>query len=120
MTEVNLNVSIIEQTCVAAFRDACFLLGREFTAVISEPGVFEGFPQDIVDTGQLRASQELVFRSPTEANFSWNVAYGNFIHDGYTMRNGTVVEGRPWTTKALERFEFDRVYGELLSDRLIG
>lgn len=117
--DVNLNVSIVEQSCVAAFQDACFLLGREFTQVISDPNAFDNFPdQDIVDTGLLRSSQRLEFRSPTIASFSWPVEYGSAVRDGYTLRNGTVVEGRDWIGLGLERLDFEATYGKLLSDRL--
>lgn len=117
--DINLNVTIVEQTCVQAFQDTCLLLGREFTKVISEPGAFDAFPDsDIVDTGQLRAAQQLEFRSPGLASYSWNLDYAAAVHFGYTLRNGEEEPGRPWTELGLERFDFEGTYGKLLADRL--
>lgn len=46
-----------------AFREACLLLGRAFTQAISSPTWqwTDGENRDIVDTGQLRQSQNLDF-----------------------------------------------------------
>jgi hypothetical protein len=45
-----------------AFTETAYLLGREFTQAISEPSwQWTDGSRDIVDTGQLRASQQLDF-----------------------------------------------------------
>lgn len=119
MTTVKLNLTSVEQAAVSAFQGTCQLLGREFTRTISEVGAFSTHPDsDIVDTGQLRASQQLTFPSPGWAIFSWNTEYALYVHEGYTLRNGGQVQGRPWTQLGQERFEFIETYKKLLEAKL--
>lgn len=121
MTKVIVNFKAVEQAAIEAFQDTCFLLGREFTDIITETGAFPSHPdRDIVDTGALRASQRLDFKAPGNAEFSWPVAYALYQHEGYTLRNGTEYQGRPWTKLGLERFDFNGVYGKLLKAKIDG
>jgi hypothetical protein len=155
MTTVKLNFAVVETYAVQAFKETCLLLGREFTQVISEPGAFEGFAGDIVDTGQLRGSQLLEFITSSEARFSWNVDYAYILHEGADFRAGEswqveahqrritqafgraiapndvivnahsrtrrrdrTLEGRPWTKKAMERFDVGGTFNQLLAEKL--
>lgn len=119
MVKVNLDISIIQGKAIEAFQETCFLLGREFTQVISEVGAFDTFPdRDLVDTGALRASQQLDFISPTEAQFSWTVDYALYVHEGYTLRNGKQQPGRPWTKLALDRLDAQATFNTLLESKL--
>lgn len=119
MTKVNLNISKIEQAALQSFKEACFLLGREFTAVISEPGAFTEHPsRDLVDTGQLRSSQQLTFVDAGRAEFAWPVEYAIYQHEGYTLRNGQQWVGRPWTKVALDRFQFQQTFEKLMGAKL--
>jgi hypothetical protein len=112
---LTLKIDEINAASERAFTDAAFLLGREFTRVITEPRNWQGFdgPRDIVDTGQLRSSQQLVFTKPLEAVYSWPVEYAAPIHEGYTLRNGKRVEGRPWTAIAAQEFDLEGTYLKL-------
>jgi hypothetical protein len=83
-------------------------MGTKFTEVISEPGAFDGFEGDIVDTGRLRASQQLDFVSPNEARFSWNTEYALYVLLGFTYRNGREQPGRDWTKRRLEQLDVRR------------
>ncbi len=93
-------------------------MGTEFTKVISEPGAFAGFDGDIVDTGRLRASQKLEFLNASEAQFSWDVEYALYVHEGYKLRNGKQQAGRPWTTEGLKRFDAQKTFETLLKAKL--
>jgi hypothetical protein len=118
--KINLNIPAINGAAERAFSDTAFLLGREFTRVITEPRTWDGFdePRDIVDIGQLRSAQQLVFTKPMEAVYSWATEYASPVHDGYILRNGQRVEGRPWTTIALQEFDVQQTYLKLYQQRL--
>lgn len=119
MTKVHINIAKITAASKEAFRESCFLLSRTFTEVISDPGAFPEHPgRDIVDLGTLRASQNLQFRSNTEAVFSWPVDYAFYQHEGYTLRNGEEWVGRPWTEAGIERLNLQATYDKLLEAKL--
>lgn len=117
---LQLNINQLDRASELAFRDTAFLLGRKFTEVISEPRQWQGWSgaRDIVDTGQLRASQQLVFTKPLEAVYSWSTEYAVYVHEGYTLRNGREVSGRPWTQTAIQEFDvqgtFERRYRQAI------
>lgn len=117
---ITLKIDEINGASEQAFRDVAFLLGREFTRVISEPRTWQGFEgsRDIVDLGQLRSSQQLIFTKPLEAVFSWPVEHASPVHDGYVLRSGKQVEGRPWTKVALQEFNVEQTYLGLYQKRL--
>lgn len=116
MASVKVNSKKLRRKAEKAFKKTCFRLGRSFTQVISEPGAFPEFPgQDIVDTGRLRASQQLDFLSPGYARFSWNTAYAAFVLRGYQKRNGQRQPGRNWVAEGLRRADIDRVFKEEVS-----
>lgn len=112
--ELTLKIPEINAAAEQAFKDTAFLLGREFTRVITEPRTWDGFEgaRDIVDRGQLRSSQQVVFTGPTEAVFSWNTEYAAPVHEGYTLRNGKEVKGRPWTQIAIQEFDVQQVFAQ--------
>lgn len=113
--DAELNAAI-ERT----FKDVVLLAGVEFTRVITEPRTWEGFEgaRDIVDTGQLRSSQQLTFTSPLEAVYSWPIGYALYVHEGYTLRNGREVKGRPWTQIALQEFDVEQKFTALYAANL--
>ena len=119
MVKVNLDTKAIGKTATDVFRDVCYLQGLEFTKVITEPGAFDGFPdQDIVDQEQLRASQALTFPRPDVGIFNWSVEYGIFVRFGYETRSGKTVKGRDWVGLGLERFDFEGALAKLLALKL--
>lgn len=106
--KIQIDESKIVGAAERAFKETAFLLGREFTKAISS-NIWEWptgqSPRDIVDDGQLRGSQLLVFLSAFEAEFSWNTDYAFYVNQGYTLANGTEVPGRDWTKYATENFD---------------
>jgi hypothetical protein len=110
--QLSLKVDEINAAAERAFVETAFQLGREFTRVISEPRQWDGWKgsRDIVDLGQLRSSQQVVFTKPLEAVFSWNTEYAAAVHEGYTLRNGKTIAGRPWTTTAAQEFNVQAFY----------
>ncbi len=118
MPKVTIDTAKLTKAAQSAFKETVLLMGTKFTEVISEPGAFDGFPGDIVDTGRLRASQQTDFISPNEAQISFNVEYAIFVHEGYTLRNGGSQPGRPWTSEGLKRFDAQKAFGLLLAAKL--
>lgn len=112
--KLTIKTGEINAAAQRAFSETAFLLGREFTRVISEPRTWDGFEgkRDIVDTGVLRASQQLVFPSPFTAVYSWPVEYAAYVHEGYTLRNGRELKGRPWTEIAQVEFDVEATFAE--------
>ena len=118
MAKVNqINLGPIERAAKNALRDLAFLYGQRCTEVISEPGAFSS-PEDIVDTGNLRASQQVNKVSDTEWILSWGADYSLYVHNGYTLRNGTEVEGRPWTKEAEKRLNPAQTFETLMKANL--
>ncbi len=122
MTSYKLTLRIDEINAASgqAFRETAFLLGREFTRVITEPRSWEGFdgPRDIVDLGQLRSAQQLVFTGPMEATYSWNTEYAAAVALGYQPRNGKYVKGRNWVEIAQQEFDIQQTFSELYQANL--
>lgn len=118
MAKIQINTKLINEAAQRAIADTAFLYGRENTEVISEPGAFPSTPEDIVDTGALRSSQQVSKVSDNEYLLSWNVDYALYVHEGYTLRNGNRVEGRPWTEEARKRLDINATFSKLLGSYL--
>ena len=111
--------SVIQGAALRAFQTTMLELGLTFQEVIEEVGAFSGFPQsDIVDTGDLRDSQQIQFPQSGAVNFEWPVEYAAFVHEGYTLQNGNQQPGRPWTKLGLIRFNVQMRYAENLNREL--
>ena len=79
--------------------------------VIQESGAFSDFPgRDIVDTGQLLKSQKLKRLGNESAEYDFGTFYAIFVHEGYTLRDGSRQPGRPWFRLALKRYNFEEQY----------
>lgn len=102
-----------------AVADSLTILDRRFTEEIS--AVKWKWPhapkiRDIVNTGQLRASQTRIPREDG-VTYKWPVEYAEQVHDGMVLQQGNVVlPGRPWTKAPLE--EFTTMLEDLLEKRL--
>lgn len=118
--ELVFNDREVDQAIKSAFKDTAFLLSREFTKVITEPRTWLGFEgqRDIVDTGRLRSSQEIVFTGNLTCAYFWPVNYADYIHEGYTLRNGRKMEGRPWTDIARQQFDVAATFAALYQKNL--
>lgn len=103
---VQFNGVALRGAALRAFERTMKDLGQTFQEVISEVGAFPDFPQsDIIDTGNLKESQTVVFPSSGSVVFEWPVEYAPYVHDGYTLQNGTQQPARPWTSLGLEKFD---------------
>lgn len=109
---LTVNDVAINGAVETTFKEMVFLVGLEFTRVITEPRTWQGFEgvRDIVDTGQLRSAQQVVFVSPLEAVYSWPIEHAVYVHEGYTLANGREVKGRPWTEIALQEYDAQREF----------
>jgi hypothetical protein len=78
-------------------------------------------PRDIVDTGDLRKSQEMVINprpGVMETKFRWTVPYAPAAHDGAVFKANNDAEGnprtmpaRPWTREVLkDREKLQKVF----------
>jgi hypothetical protein len=115
--ELRLNLDRISETAKEAFAETALLFERELTQVMSEPGAFPSHPDsDIVDTGQLRASQTVNKVSDFQSDFSYPTEYALYVHEGYTMKNGRVIIGRPWTEKAAENLNVEAVFNQAFEE----
>lgn len=105
-----VNTQQIEQAIIEAFRANVFGLSRQFSIEISRNqwAWIDGELRDIIDTGQLRASQQVEFSSDTSARFSWNREYAAAAHNGAVYRNGRTLPGRPWTRPALRNYDLEQ------------
>lgn len=96
--------------------------GRECTKVISKPRPWAGFSnsRDIVDTGQLRASQKLdYYPEDLAVEVSYNTQYAAAVHNGATIQysNGSVrtIPPRPWMKIAADSMDLEKQ----MEDKLI-
>lgn len=72
--------------------------------------------RDIVDTGQLRASQTRQ-ETPEGVIFTWPVDYAQQVHDGgVSTRTRQPFPGRPWTKAPMEQAE--EKFGEFLRNAM--
>jgi hypothetical protein len=117
--KITFNGGAIKGAALRAFQSTMIELGETFQEVIEEVGAFSEFPQsDIVDTGELRDSQQIEFPQPGSVAFDWPVEYAPYVHEGYTLRNGAQQPGRPWTKLGLLRFNVQMRYAENLNREL--
>ncbi|TAG98732.1 MAG: hypothetical protein EAZ18_00205 [Oscillatoriales cyanobacterium] len=116
---ITFNGGAIKGAALRAFQITMIELGETFQEVIEEVGAFSDFPQsDIVDTGDLRDSQQIKFPQPGAVKFDWSVEYAPYVHEGYILQNGNTQSGRPWTKVGLSRFNVQMRYAENLNQEL--
>lgn len=117
--KITFNGGAIKGAALRAFQTTMIELGETFQEVIEDVGAFPDFPQsDIVDTGDLRDSQQIEFPQPGSVVFDWPVEYAPYVHEGYTLQNGNEQPGRPWTKVGLARFKLQMRYAENLNQEL--
>lgn len=112
--EKRLESEVIEP----AFKQVADELDGAFRSAIEAPGIFAGFPGDIVDAGALRDSQTREEAGFLSYLFSWPVDYSLFVHEGYQLRNGKFQPPRPWTEYAVETFDPAARLQEIVTEKI--
>ena len=46
------------------------------------------------------------------AIYTWNAPYAATVHEGATLRNGTILPPRPWVDRAVEKIDAPEVFGD--------
>lgn len=81
-------------------------------------GDLVGSPRDIVDTGELRDSQqEPVYPTPTTAKIEWTAEHALGVHEGFDSA-GNPMPARPWTEEAKSNTDFEGIMKAELQKRL--
>lgn len=113
--KLTINRTKIDQAAKRAFADLAELAEAKMVQVISEERTWPGFAdaRDIVDTGLLRNNRGLAINGLTAVYF-FSQEYALYVHEGYTLRNGRNVPGRPWTTIALQEINVAKTFQALL------
>jgi hypothetical protein len=89
-----------------SFKKEFFNLSGAISRVITTPRNW-GEPygrRDIVDKGTLRGSQRADVDGRT-GRITWGVKYALYQHEGYTLRNGRRMPGRPFARVGLNEFD---------------
>jgi len=84
-----------------AFADK--LSSREYDwpgQTVRSDGSVVSSPRDIIDTGALDSSQQLL-RSRGEWLWLWTAPHALIVHEGATLRNGGEYPARRWTRRAV-------------------
>lgn len=121
MVKISIDTRKIDRLVTEVFRDTVAIVSGEFTKGITDPIYPWGrspSPRDIVDTGRLRASQQVSFIAPTTARWVWAVDYALPVHNGAVLRNGTILPPRKWTEVALRRRPPVDVFAKLLARKI--
>jgi hypothetical protein len=107
----------VTRRAVSAFQDAARILDRRINMAITDPiwnWPNSPSPRDIVDTGQLRQSQQPVqFTTPTTAVYRNSAEYALAVHEGYTTREGFTGPPRRFMVEPLEAFDFPSAFASL-------
>ncbi len=118
MAKVKLDFKRIEKVAIEAHKEVALLLHAKTIEVISEPGAFPSTPNDLIDTGLLRESQAIEFPKVGLALLSNSIEYSIYVYFGYTLRNGRVIEGRPWMGEAVKRLDIQKTFETILESKL--
>ncbi|MBW4422487.1 MAG: hypothetical protein KME13_25295 [Myxacorys californica WJT36-NPBG1] len=112
-----------------AFKETVEAYGDECQEAIESPiwkwdgytlrknGEFVGSPRDIVDTGELRDSQQEPVYDGNSATIEWTAEHAGNVHEGIDS-NGNPIPARPWTEEAMRNTDFEGIMGEALKREL--
>jgi len=118
MARINITSNkILDGLVVKAFKRTCDKLAIKMTEIIEREGEYSPpFPagRDIVDTGALKDSQSIEYLKPTHARFHYDTHYALYVHEGYTLKNGTRQPGRPWTWDSVDELDVQKTFEEEL------
>ena len=121
-TPKKLDTSVFSKAVAKATQELVNRLSAEYTSEISSDkwDWVDGQTRDIVDTGRLRASQNVRQVSDTEFEFSWPVDYAAQVHEGTKLKGGGEWPARPWTRTALENVDAKSYFETILRRELSG
>lgn len=109
----NWNAPTIKQQTIAVFRQYSTEVFPKFqesivnqryewpNVTLRSNGQVVSSPRNIVDTGQLKLSQERKQLSATSVLFTWPTPYSGAVLTGFKTQNGTTFPGRDWITPVL-------------------
>ncbi len=60
-------------------------------------------PRDIVDRGDLVRSNRVIPRGRGQWGLVWEARHALLVHEGFTLRSGTVYPGRPFARLAIDQ-----------------
>lgn len=118
MAKINVDTALLNKVLSKAFKKTCENLGEKMTEIIEREGGYSPpFPagRDIVDTGALRESQSIEYLTPVHARITYDIHYALYVHEGYTLRNGKIQSGRPWTWDAVNELDIAKDFSKELS-----
>ena len=118
--EVNIDESILRRKAIKALDEYSAKIGDEFQEQIEarswywpnttkrKNGKRAGNPRDIVDTGELRDSQEgpTVAEGGLAQGFKWTAEHAALVRDGYITSAGRQIFGRNWIKTAMQAIPF--------------
>lgn len=108
MAKVDLDFKAVLRATQDALKDTILLTDAALKQELSSPKwawPVGSSPRDIVDSGRLRAAQELIQSSPSEWIIRWPVGYAIYVHEGYTTRSGSTMPARRWTEAPLAQIQ---------------
>ncbi|MGB3208664.1 MAG: hypothetical protein WBB28_27055 [Crinalium sp.] len=110
---VERSLDATAETANTAFKDAIEQPLYEWPrTTVRKSGEVVSTPRNIVDTGDLRDSQEHQKVDELNHQFSWNVPYAVQVHEGAVLKSGTELPARPWTREAVTRTDLVEVFIE--------
>jgi hypothetical protein len=119
--KVNINETVLRGKAIKALDEYAAKIGDEFqdqiesekwawtnTATKRSNGRTAGNPRDIVDTGELRDSQQgpAVADGGLAQGFKWSAPYASLVQQGYIGRGGIPIPKRDWVAGALKALPF--------------
>ena len=112
---LNINQALIKRATEKALKDSVLGLSAYITTEVissNRPWPEPLGTRDIVDDGGLRSSQRVNEVSPEEYQIAWTVEYALFVHEGYTLPNGTRIPGRPFAQIGLDEFDVEDAFAK--------
>lgn len=120
--EVVINKDVLRRKAIKALDEYAAKIGDEFQEQIEATdwvwpnntrrrnGTRAGKTRDIVDTGELRDSQQgpLIGYSRYSRGFKWTAEHASLVRDGYITSTGRQVRGRDWVKTALNAIPFSQ------------
>ena len=121
--KVNIDEAVLRGRAIKALNEYAAKIGDEFQDQIESEkwawtdkttkrrnGRDAGNPRDIVDTGELRDSQEgpAVADGGLSQGFKWTAPYAALVQQGYIGRGGASIPKRDWVAGALKALPFSQ------------